>query len=151
MKRANYIISALTCAFAIVFLVVGKQYSNISLDGITSSNSWPRILSWLLLALGVFLAVWNTFSKNIPESKINFRSYEFHNVLIVMAAIIMLLISFKFLGCLISLGIFFPLFMIYLGERSWKAIVIYDVVSIIAIYFIFEKLLSSPLAKPIFM
>ena len=151
MKRANYIISALTCAFAIVFLVVGKQYSNISLDGITTSASWPNLLSWLLLGLGVFLSVWNTFSKNIPASKINFKSYEFHNVLIVMAAVIALLISFKYLGCLISLGIFFPLFMIYLGERSWKALVIYDAVALLTIYFVFEKFLGSPLAKPIFM
>ena len=41
--------------------------------------------------------------------------------------------------------------MLYLGERSWKAIVIYDVVSLTAIYFIFEKFLGSPLARPFFM
>lgn len=151
MKRANYIISALTCLLAILFIVVGRNYSSTSLDGITHSASWPNILSWLLLALGVMLAVWNTFSKNIPESKINFKSYEFHNVLIVMAAVVVLLIAYKYLGCLISLGIFFPLFMLYLGERSWKAIVIYDVVALAAIYFIFEKFLNSPLAKPFFM
>lgn len=151
MKRANYIISIITCAFAIVFLVVGRQYSNISLDGISTSASWPNILSWILLGLGIFLGIWNTFSKDIPASKIDFKSYEFHNVLIVMAAVIALLIAYKYLGCIISLGIFFPLFMIYLGERSWKAIVIYDVVSLCAIYFIFEKVLGSPLAKPFFM
>ena len=69
----------------------------------------------------------------------------------VISAVIALLIAYKYLGCIISLGIFFPLFMIYLGERSWKAIVIYDVVSLCAIYFIFEKVLGSPLAKPFFM
>ena len=88
MKRANYIISIITCAFAIVFLVVGRQYSNISLDGISTSASWPNILSWILLGLGIFLGIWNTFSKDIPASKIDFKSYEFHNVLIVMAAVI---------------------------------------------------------------
>jgi len=151
MKRANYIISVLTCVFAIAFLIVGKKYAGISLDGISSSASWPNILAWLLLGLGVFLGVWNTLSKNIPESKIDFKSYEFHNVLIVMAAVVALMIAYRYLGCIIALGIFFPLFMLYLGERSWKVIVIYDVVSLTAIYFIFEKFLGSPLARPFFM
>lgn len=150
MKRANYVISALTCAFAIVFLVVGRMYTT-SLDGISTSASWPNILSWLLLGLGIFLAVWNTFSKNIPASKIDFKSYSFHNVLIVMAAVVLLLIVFHYLGCIISLGIFFPLFMLYLGERNWKILIAYDVISLLVIYLAFEKLLSSPLARPFFM
>ena len=151
MKKANYIISVIVCAIAIVFLVVGKQYAGISLDKITSSGDWPIILSWILLGLGIFLAVWNTVSKSVPESKIDFKSYEFHNVLIVMAIVIILLVAFKYLGCLISLGIFFPVFMLYMGEKNWKVLVIYDVAALLGIYLIFEKLLSSPLAKPIFM
>lgn len=151
MKKANYIISVITCAFALVFLIVGKKYAGISLDGISTSASWSNILAWLLLGMGVLLGIWNTFSKNIPESKIDFKSYEFHNVLIVMAAVVALMIAYRYLGTLISLAIFFPLFMIYLGERSWKALLIYDVVSITAIYFIFEKFLGSPLARPFFM
>lgn len=150
MKKANYIISALTCAFAVVFLIAGRKYANISLDGISTSASWPNILAWLLLALGVFLAVWNTVSKNIPESKIDFKSYEFHNVLIVMAMVVVLMLLYRYLGTIIALAIFFPVFMLYLGERSWKAIVIYDVASLAAIYLIFEKFLGSPLAKPFF-
>lgn len=150
MKRANYVISVLTCAFAIVFLVVGRSYTT-SLDGISTSASWPNILSWLLLGLGVFLAVWNTFSKNIPASKIDYKSYAFHNVLIVMAAVVLLLIIYYYLGCLISLGIFFPLFMLYLGERNWKTLIVYDIVALLVIYLAFEKLLGSPLARPFFM
>lgn len=150
MKRANYVISALTCIFAIVFLVVGRAYTT-SLDGISTSSSWPNILSWLLLGLGIFLAVWNTFSKDIPASKIDYKSYAFRSVLVVMAAVILLLIAFHYLGCLISLGIFFPLFMIYLGERDWKIIAAYDVIALLVIYLAFEKLLGSPLARPFFM
>lgn len=122
MKKANYVISILTCAFAVFFLVVGREYANISLDGISTSASWPNILSWVLLGLGVFLGVWNTVSKDIPASKIDFKSYEFINVLIVMAATIALLISFKYLGCLISLAIFLPAFMAYMGERKWVVV-----------------------------
>ena len=151
MKKANYIISALTCAFAIAFLIAGRKYAGISLDGISTSASWPNILAWILLALGIFLAVWNTVSKDIPASKIDFKSYEFHNVLIVMAAVVALMLLYRYLGTILSLAIFFPAFMLYLGERSWKAIVIYDVVSLTAIYFIFEKFLGSPLARPFFM
>ena len=76
---------------------------------------------------------------------------EFHNVLIVMAAVVALMLLYRYLGTILSLAIFFPAFMLYLGERSWKAIVIYDVVSLTAIYFIFEKFLGSPLARPFFM
>lgn len=150
MKKANYIISVLVCAFALVFLIIGRKYTT-SLDSITTSRDWPTILSWILLGLGIVLAIWNTFSKNIPPSQIDFRSFEFHNVLIVMAIVIVLLVSFKYLGCLISLGIFFPVFQLYMGERNWKTLVIYDAIALISIYLVFEKLLSSPLAKPIFM
>ena len=97
MKRANYIISLCVCIFAITFILVGQNYANVSLDGITSSASWPNLLAWLLLGLGIVLAVWNTLSKNIPASKIDFKSYEFHNVLIVMAAVLALLIAYYYL------------------------------------------------------
>ena len=151
MKKANYIISAITLVVGIVFLIVGQTYAGVSLDGITSSASWPDILCVLLIGLSIVLALYNTFGKDIPESQIDFKSYEFHCVLIVIAMVVALLISFYYLGCLISLAIFFPIFMVFLGERSWKVIAIYDVVSLVAVYLIFEKLLTSPLAPPIFM
>ena len=151
MKRANYIMSTVVCAVAVVFLILGRTYSKYSLDGYSSSASWPNILSWLLLWLGLLLAISNALSKNIPKSEIDFKSIEFQKVLIVMAAVIVLYVAFRYLGCLISLGIFFPLFMIFLGEHNWKTIVIYDVVSLVATYLIFELLLESALARPFFL
>lgn len=151
MKRVNYMLSAAICVVAITFLLFGQIYGKNSLDGYTSSASWPNFLSILLLGMGILLAAWNTFSKDVPDSKIDFKSLEFRNVLIVMASILVLFVAFRYLGCLISLGIFFPLFMWFLGERSWKTIIIYDVLSLTIIYVVFVLVLGSKLAEPFFM
>ncbi len=150
MKKANYIISIIICAIAIVFLVIGKSYT-FTLDGITTASSWPNILCWILLLLGIVLFFWNTFSKNIPASKIDFRSEEFSKVLITIAMVFGLLVLYYYLGCLISLAIFFPVFLLFLGERNWKTIVIYDVVAVGMIYVVFELILDSRIARPFFM
>ncbi len=149
MKKANYIISLLTCAIGAVFLIVGAGLNHATLDGISTAASWPNILSWILVGLGVLLALYNTFSKNIPESKIDFKSYEFHNVLIVIGILVIYVIGYYYLGCIITNAIFLPLFMLYLGERRWTVLLTYDAASLLIIWFLFEKILKSPLAKAI--
>lgn len=149
MKVANYIISLIVCAVGVVFLVIGSQLNHISLDGVSTAASWGNILSWILIGLSIILALYNTFSENIPESKIDFKSYEFHNVLIVITALVAYVAAYYFLGCIITNAIFLPLFMIYLGERNWKVIVIYDAAALLTIWILFEKILGSPLAKAI--
>lgn len=151
MKKANYLISAATIAVGIFFLVYGRQFAEISLDGITSSASWPNILSYLLIFLGVVLGIYNTVSKFIPPSKIDFKSFEFHRLLIVIAMVIALLLIWRYFGTIISLAIFLPAFSALLGERRWYVLVLYDVGVIVCVWLIFEKLLNSPLAKPFFM
>ena len=151
MKKANYIISAITIAVGVFFLAYGREYAKISLDGITSSASWPNILSWLLVFMGLILAVSNFASKSIPDSKINFKSYEFHCLLIVIAMVFVLLLVWYFFGTLFSLAIFLPAFSYFLGERRWKVLIIYDASIIFIIWLVFEKILGSPLATPFFM
>lgn len=151
MKHANYIISAVAILIGTVFLITGNSLKTATLDGITSAASWPNILSWVLIGLAVILALYNTFSKNIPESKIDFKSYEFHNVLIVIVMLIAYITAYYYFGCLITNAVFFPAFMIYLGERSWKVLVVYDAAALLVIWFLFEKILRSPLAKPIWV
>lgn len=150
MKKANYVIGIIILAVAITFLFIGRSYT-FSLDGATTASSWPNILCYILIFLAVILLVWNTFSKDIPESKIDFKSHEFYMVLITMAMVFVLLLVYRYMGCLISLGIFFPVFLVFLGERNWKTIVIYDVAALIFIYLMFEVVLGSRIARPFFM
>ena len=151
MKKANYLISILTIATGVFFLIYGRRFAEIRLDGITSSASWPNILSYLLIFLGVVLGVYNTISKYIPPSKIDFKSYEFHMLLIVIAMVIALLLVWRYFGTLISLAIFLPALSLLLGERRWYVLLAYDAGEILCVWLIFEKLLNSPLAKPFFV
>lgn len=151
MKRANYIISVVMAGIGILFLTVGRQYSSAALDAESSAATWPTILSWILIGLAVILAITNTISKDIPESGIDFRGAGFRAVLMMIGIVLTYLVSYCFLGCLITNGIFIPILLYFLGERNWKVIVIYDVAVLAAVYLLFEVLLSSKLAPAFFM
>ncbi|WP_418482252.1 tripartite tricarboxylate transporter TctB family protein [Dysosmobacter sp.] len=151
MKKANYIISLITVVIGLFFLVYGRQYTGISLDGITSSASWPNILSWLLIFMGVILAIYNSVSKFIPASKIDYKSYEFRCLMLVVAMIVVLLLVWYYFGTLTSLALFLPALCYFLGERRWLVLAAYDIGVVLFIWLVFEKLLNSPLAKPFFL
>lgn len=151
MKKANYVISALAIIIGIVFLVVGHSMPVFSLDGITDSTTWPDILSIVLIGLGVLLAVVNTVSKKIPGGPIDYKSKDFKNLIIFAVILAIYGVLFYLLGCLISTAIFVPVALIFVGQRSWKFIVIYDAALLVGLYVLFELVLKSPLAKPIFM
>lgn len=151
MKKGNYIISVLAIVVGAVFLAAGRALGGSSLDGYTSANTWPNILSAILIALGILLAVVNTVSKNIPESKIDYKSPDFHRLLLFILLVLIYAALFYLLGCLIASAVFIPVFLAFFGERSWKLIVIYDGAFLILLYVLFEQVLKSPLSRPIFL
>lgn len=153
MKRTNYVISALVIGIGVLFLLVGRNMKVFSLDGITDARTWPNGLAWVLIGLGALLALSNRFGKKADPSAaaIDYRGKEFFHVAQFILLIAVYGIMFYVLGCVLANLIFIPVFMIFFGERKWKVIVVYDIILAVSIYFLFEKLLMSPLARPIFL
>ncbi|MCI9075715.1 MAG: tripartite tricarboxylate transporter TctB family protein [Dorea sp.] len=150
MKIANYIISGIMGAAGVAFLMLSRTYT-AAMDSTSTAGTWPGILSWILIGLAVLLALTNTFSKNIPPSAVNIHSAEFRAVLIMIGAVLIYMLSYRFLGCLITNAVFIPFFLYFLGERNKKLIVIYDICVLAAIYLVFEVVLSSKLAPLSFL
>lgn len=150
MKIANYIISGIMGAVGVFFLILSRTYT-AAMDSTSNAGTWPGILSWILIALAVLLALTNTFGKNILSSVTKTDSAGFRAVLTMIGAVFLYLLSYRFLGCLITNAVFLPFFLYFLGEKNWKIIIAYDACAIAAIYFIFEVILSSKLAPLSFL
>lgn len=150
MKIANYIISGIMGAVGIVFLLLGRTYT-AAMDSTSTAGTWPCILSWILIGLAALLAITNSFGKEGDPAAVNIRGAEFKAVLIMIGMVLIYLLSYRFLGCLITNGVFIPLFLYFLGERKLKVIVLYDIGVLAAVYIIFELILSSKLAPISFL
>lgn len=150
MKIANYVISGIMGAVGMIFLILGRTYT-AAMDSTSTAGTWPCILSWILIGLAALLALTNKFSKEIAPSAVNIHGAEFKAVLIMIGAVLMYLLSYRFLGCLITNGVFIPFFLYFLGERNLKVIVLYDIGVLAAVYIVFEVLLSSKLAPISFL
>ena len=151
MKTANYIISLLTAAVGALFLWVGRGYGSYSLDGVTTAASWPTILCVILIVLAALLALSTALDKRNIPAPIRLKSPEFQAVLRTIVLILAYMVAFRLLGCLISNLIFVPLFLLSFGERSWKTIILYDLGLLVFINIVFEVVLSSRLAQPLFL
>ena len=152
MKRINYFISVICFSIGIIFFAVSRDYVSASIDsGYTSAATWPTILSVAMVGLAVLLFLSTLFSKDDSQNLFSLKNREFAAVLLMMLALVIYYISFRYLGCIITNAIFLPILLICFGERRWKFIVMYDIGVLVAIYVLFQIVLKSNLAPPFFM
>ncbi len=133
-------------AIVLIFAIAGYVYTQMT---VSTSNAlvasgiaadfYPKLLFLVLGACGVILMVQS--ARRLPEEQVPFPRTDWKRLLIsffLMLAYAFLLDE-KLLGFIIASILFMFVFMLFLGERKWRNLILVPVVGTFAIWLLFGK------------
>lgn len=152
MKKWNYAISAIVAILGavIIYLAAGLPLSTGTGD--PGAGFWPAMLGVLLIMLAVILTITTIIKrKDLEKIPVILNQAANHRVYIMMGVIILFLIMMKFLGFYIAAFVFIPVTMFVMGEKNKKKMLFVSVLTMAAIYIIFELVLKTKMPLPFFI
>jgi hypothetical protein len=144
-----------------VIVVIGKSAGMQFLRGTTPGTAFmPFITAWGIGLCGLALAIRslkpakaeNTTreTEKDPESVWIFKKKNLWNFGIVIGTSILIVLSAKFLGLLVSLAIGVALMTRLLGTPGWKTSIFVGIFSGVTFFLVFDLFLRVPLPRGIF-
>ena len=131
------------------FVIIGDLPDGTSTDTLTASM-YPRIIIGLLIVL--FVSNMINIYKNKKEGetfKIDFSIEKIVKNKMFIGSVLLLIYTFAldYTGFIISSLVFFGAYSYLLGERRVKILVLSSLVSVVAIYVLFDGLLGIMLPR----
>lgn len=148
MKIANYIYSGSMLLIGIIAIYFTKDFVN-NIQGDVGPSFYPIIVSTITIILAILLLISSYRMKNAPQNH-NFSKTGLYKIGI---GVVYFAIYFYFIpkiGFIISSIIFMVLFMLALGLRDWKKVIIIPIVTTIVIYYLFAIILKIRLPEILF-
>ena len=128
-----------------LFGVAGWLYTHAT---VTTSNSlvasgiaadfYPKCLFGALVLCGLFL-MYQSFMK-LPEERQTFPRTDWKSVIITFVLMFAYAFLLDIAGFIISSILFMFVFMLFLGERNWKTLILVPVLGSIGVFLVFGKL-----------
>ena len=128
-----------------VFGVAGWLYTHFT---VTTSNSlvasgiaadfYPKCLFGALVIFGAML-MYQSFMK-LPEERQSFPRTDWKGVIITFIMMFAYTFLMDIVGFIISSIVFMVAFMIFLGERNLKTLILVPVIGSVGVYLVFGKL-----------
>jgi membrane protease YdiL (CAAX protease family) len=151
MKKWNYAISAIVTVLGsiIIYLAAGLPLSTGTGD--PGAGFWPSMLGVLLIILAIILTITTLVKrKDLEKIPVILNQVANRRVYIMMGVIVAFLFVMKFLGFYIAAFVFIPTTMLVMGERSKKKMLLVSVLTLAAIYIVFELVLKTKMPLPFF-
>lgn len=144
MKKANFIVSGVFAAFAIVIIVISLGYPP-SNHGVPGPGMFPILLAGLILISALTLALLTLRMPKEKDTEIDLRSKNVLNVYITMAGLIVYVILLPLIGFIVTSSIMLTLYIKWFGKRSWWKCILIGVLFSIGIFLLFGSVLNVPM------
>lgn len=142
--------------FSFLFLIIvlsllfqSLKVPIINEGGEIGAGFFPLLISVIILIL-LFVYIVTLFIKRKDSKETKVTLGAFINQLYLILALIISIIVAKYLGLLITMGIFLIVTFVLIEKLSWKKSIIFSVISMISIYVIFDIWLGLNLPWGIF-
>lgn len=142
--------------FSFLFLIIvllllfqSLKVPIINEGGEIGAGFFPLLISVIILIL-LFVYIVTLFIKKKDSKETKVTLGAFINQLYLILALIISIIVAKYLGLLITMGIFLIVTFVLIEKLSWKKSIIFSVISMISIYVIFDIWLGLNLPWGIF-
>lgn len=142
--------------FSFLFLIIvlsllfqSLKVPIINEGGEIGAGFFPLLISVIILIL-LFVYILTLFIKKKDSKETKVTLGAFINQLYLILALIISIIVAKYLGLLITMGIFLIVTFVLIEKLSWKKSIIFSVISMISIYVIFDIWLGLNLPWGIF-
>lgn len=128
-----------------LFGIVGWLYTHATIEtanalvasGIAASF-YPKCLFGALVICGAIL-MYQSYMK-LPEERTPFPRTDWKGIFVTFVLMLAYTFLMDFVGFIISSIVFMVAFMLFLGERSWKTLILVPVIGSVGVYLIFGKL-----------
>jgi len=144
MRMKMMIFSAIVVAFGILVVFSTYRFGSTFISHDIGPAVYPRILGWLTIIMGVFMAIPIKQKDSTEATPIFSLKFGMHVVYMVV-----FLLLFEPLGFILSSIMILIPFMIIMGERRLSRLIIFPIASAIVLHIVFTKLLNVPLPKGI--
>ncbi len=144
MKKEKFNYNLIGCIF--IYLMSGAfLVSSFGIEDKTS-RTFPQVLCFLCIILATLFLI-QVLRGKYTNADINMTGTA--KTLLMAGVILLYIVAINFAGFYIASGVFMPIAMIVLGQKSWKVIVGVDVGVILFIYLFFGLLLSMQMPEGI--
>lgn len=144
MKKANFIVSGVFAAFAIVIIAISLGYPP-SNHGVPGPGMFPILIAGLILISALTLALLTLRMPKEKDTQIDLKSKNVLNVYITMAGLIVYAITFPLIGFIVTSSIMLTLYIKWFGKRSWWKCILIGVLFSIGIFLLFGSVLNVPM------
>ncbi|ADY13544.1 tripartite tricarboxylate transporter TctB family protein [Sphaerochaeta globosa] len=144
MKKANFIVSGVFAAFAIVIIAISLGYPP-SNHGVPGPGMFPILIAGLILISALTLALLTLRMPKEKDTEIDLKSKNVLNVYITMAGLIVYAITFPLIGFIVTSSIMLTLYIKWFGKRSWWKCILIGVLFSIGIFLLFGSVLNVPM------
>lgn len=144
MKKANFIVSGVFAAFAIVIIAISLGYPP-SNHGVPGPGMFPILIAGLILISALTLALLTLRMPKEKDTQIDLKSKNVLNVYITMAGLIVYAITFPLIGFIVTTSVMLVLYIKWFGKRPWWKCILISLLFTVAIFFLFGSVLNVPM------
>ncbi|HZJ88019.1 MAG TPA: tripartite tricarboxylate transporter TctB family protein [Sphaerochaeta sp.] len=144
MKKANFIVSGVFAAFALVVIIIASGYPP-SKHGVPGPGVFPTIIAVLILISAVVLFLQTLRMPTVSDDVIDLKSRSIINVYVTMAGLILYIALLPTIGFIVSTSAMLIVYIKWFSRRPlWKCALI-SVLFTLAIFFLFGRVLNVPM------
>ncbi len=124
-------------------LCIGIFFQNRGLAG--GAGSMPLILDGLLTALSAVIFIRGLSKSKLPEDQQGKKAFTLDAIKIPFIFWLFVagyVILFRLVGYFLSTAVMMIVMMVFMKRRDWKIMILIDVIYLLAMYFVFVRMLS---------
>lgn len=144
MKKANFVVSGIFAAFALVVIFIAKGYPP-SNHGVPGPGMFPIIIAVLMLISSIVLFINTLRMPTTGDTEIDLKSRSILNVYVSMGGLILYIVLLPMLGFVSTTSVMLSLFIKWFSKRPWWKSILIAVLFTVGIYLLFGTVLNVPM------
>ncbi|MBJ2356509.1 tripartite tricarboxylate transporter TctB family protein [Sphaerochaeta sp. S2] len=144
MRKANFIVSGVFTAFAILIIAVSLTYPP-SNHGVPGPGMFPIIIASLIILSSLSLFITTLRMGKEADTSVDLKSKNVMNVYVTMVGLVLYFILLPLVGFVTTSIVMLILYIKWFSKRPWWKTVLISVIFVLAIFFLFGSVLNVPM------
>jgi len=144
MRKANFIVSGVFTAFAILIIAVSLTYPP-SNHGVPGPGMFPIIIASLIILSSLSLFITTLRMGKEADTSVDLKSKNVMNVYVTMVGLVLYFILLPLVGFVTTSIVILILYIKWFSKRPWWKTVLISVIFVVAIFFLFGSVLNVPM------
>lgn len=144
MRKANFIVSGVFTAFAILIIAVSLTYPP-SNHGVPGPGMFPIIIASLIILSSLSLFITTLRMGKEADTSVDLKSKNVMNVYVTMVGLVLYFILLPLVGFVTTSIVMLILYIKWFSKRPWWKTILISVIFVLAIFFLFGSVLNVPM------